>query len=124
MKSGKLALFGREWAFPEAVRSIRLAAAQPGHLTIGLAQPQYEKSNYRGLLKLRFQVAFPGSFSNPLLYHVGFFKMTGVEAAGFVLGVLPLIISAAKHYKDVFKPFNRYRKFAPELELYYQQLRT
>jgi hypothetical protein len=50
--------------------------------------------------------------------------MTGVEAAGFVLGVLPLMISAAEHYEDVFRPFNRYRKFAPELELYQQQLGT
>ncbi|PMD42142.1 hypothetical protein L207DRAFT_564528 [Hyaloscypha variabilis F] len=50
--------------------------------------------------------------------------MTGVEAAGFVLGILPLMISAAEHYEDVFGPFNRYRKFAPELELYQQQLGT
>ncbi len=50
--------------------------------------------------------------------------MTGVEAARFVLGVLPLMISAAEHYGDVFRPFNRYRKFAPELELYQQQLGT
>jgi hypothetical protein len=35
MKLGQLALrFGREWAFIEAVRSVRLAAAQPGHLTV------------------------------------------------------------------------------------------
>jgi hypothetical protein len=51
-------------------------------------------------------------------------RMTGVEAAGFVLGVLPLMISAAEHYEDVFRPFKRYRKFAPELELYQQQLGT
>jgi hypothetical protein len=50
--------------------------------------------------------------------------MAGVEVAGFVLGVLPLLISAAEHYEDVFKPFKRYRKFAPELELYQQQLGT
>jgi hypothetical protein len=55
---------------------------------------------------------------------VGIVEMTGVEAAGFVLGVLPLMISAAEHYEDVFRPFNRYRKFAPELELYQQQLGT
>ena len=50
--------------------------------------------------------------------------MTGVEAAGFVLGVLPLLISAAEHYEDAFRPFERYRKFAPELKLYQQQLGT
>lgn len=49
--------------------------------------------------------------------------MTGVEAAGFVLGVLPLLISAAEHYDEAFRPFERYRKFAPELKLYQQQLR-
>jgi hypothetical protein len=50
--------------------------------------------------------------------------MSGVEAAGFVLGILPLLISAAEHFDDVFKPFKRYRKFAPELESYQQQLGT
>jgi hypothetical protein len=50
--------------------------------------------------------------------------MSGVEAVGFVLGILPLLISAAEHYDDVFKPFKRYRKFAPELENYQQQLGT
>ena len=48
--------------------------------------------------------------------------MAGVEAAGFVLGILPLMISAAEHYEDVFRPFKRYRKFATELDLYQQQL--
>jgi hypothetical protein len=50
--------------------------------------------------------------------------MTGVEAAGLVLAVLSLMISTAEHYEDVFRPFNRYRKFAPDLELYQQQLGT
>jgi hypothetical protein len=50
--------------------------------------------------------------------------MAGVEAAGFVLGVLPLMISAAEHYEDVFRPFKRYRKFATELDQYQQQLGT
>lgn len=48
--------------------------------------------------------------------------MSGIEAVGLVLGVLPLLISAAEHYDDVIKPFKRYRKFAPELENYQQQL--
>lgn len=48
--------------------------------------------------------------------------MSGIEAAGLVLGVLPLLISAAEYYDTVTRPFKRYRKFVPELELYQQQL--
>lgn len=50
--------------------------------------------------------------------------MSGVEVIGVVLGVLPLLISAAEHYEDVFKPFKRFKKYAPELEQYQQQLKT
>jgi len=50
--------------------------------------------------------------------------MTGIEVVGLVFGTLPLLISAAEHYEDVFRPFKRYRKFAPELESYQQQLGT
>ncbi len=50
--------------------------------------------------------------------------MSGLEVVGVVLGVLPLLISAAEHYEDVFKPFKRFKKCAPELELYQQQLKT
>lgn len=42
---------------------------------------------------------------------------------GVVFGVLPLLISAAEHYDDVFKPFRRFNKCAPELEIYQQQLK-
>lgn len=48
--------------------------------------------------------------------------MSGAEAVGLVLGILPLLISAAEHYDDVFRPFKRYRRFAPELESYQQAL--
>ena len=48
--------------------------------------------------------------------------MTGIEAVGLVLGVLPLMISTAEHYEDVFRPFKRYLRYAPELRLYQQQL--
>lgn len=34
------------------------------------------------------------------------------------------MISAAEHYEDVFRPFKRYLKYAPELKLYQQQLGT
>jgi hypothetical protein len=50
--------------------------------------------------------------------------MSGFEVVGVVLGVLPLLISAAEHYEDVFKPFKRFKTCAPELELYQQQLKT
>jgi hypothetical protein len=50
--------------------------------------------------------------------------MSGFEVVGVVLGVIPLLISAAEHYDDVFKPFKRFKKYAPELELYQQKLKT
>jgi hypothetical protein len=50
--------------------------------------------------------------------------MSGFEVVGVVLGVLPLLISTAEHYNDVFKPFKRFKRCAPELELYQQQLKT
>ncbi|CZR60754.1 uncharacterized protein PAC_10650 [Phialocephala subalpina] len=48
--------------------------------------------------------------------------MSGAEAVGLVLGILPLLISTAEHYRDVLKPFKRYQNFAPELEIYQLQL--
>jgi hypothetical protein len=50
--------------------------------------------------------------------------MSGFEVVGVVLGVLPLLISAAENYEEVFKPFKRFKRCAPELELYQQQLKT
>jgi hypothetical protein len=47
-----------------------------------------------------------------------------VEAVGLVLGALPLLISAAEHYEDVFKPFHRYRNYAPEVDRFRRQLKT
>ena len=66
----------------------------------------------------------PTDFLVSSLHLSGNTKMTGVEAVGFVLGVLPLMISAAEHYEDVFRPFKRYRRFAAELDQYQQQLGT
>ncbi len=48
--------------------------------------------------------------------------MSGFEVVGVVFGVLPILISAAEHYEDVFRPFKRYKKFAPELEEYQKKL--
>jgi hypothetical protein len=50
--------------------------------------------------------------------------MSGVEAVGLVLGILPLVISAAEHYEDAFKPFKRYLKYAPALQNYRELLAT
>lgn len=43
--------------------------------------------------------------------------MSGAEAvAGLVIGVLPLLISAAEHYNDCFQAFRRYRKLTSEVK--------
>ena len=49
--------------------------------------------------------------------------MSGVEAASFVLAVLPLLISAAEHYDDCIRPVLRYRKIAAEVKLFQRQLK-
>jgi hypothetical protein len=76
------------------------------------------------LVKIVVGADFPPIYSLSSLQLEENAGMAGVEAAGFVLGILPLIISTAEHYEDVFRPFERYRKFAIELDLYQQQLRT
>ena len=38
-------------------------------------------------------------------------EMSGVEVIGLILGGLPLIISAAEHYKKVFEPLVRWKRF-------------
>lgn len=49
--------------------------------------------------------------------------MSGAEAvAGLVLGVLPLLVAAAEHYEDIFRPFTRYRKYAQELKKFQKVL--
>lgn len=37
--------------------------------------------------------------------------MSGVEVIGLVLGGLPLVISAAEHYKKGFEPLARWKRF-------------
>lgn len=50
--------------------------------------------------------------------------MSGAEAvAGLVIGVLPLLISAAEHYNDCFQAFRRYRKFTSEVKEFRQQFK-
>lgn len=49
--------------------------------------------------------------------------MSGVEvAAGFVLAVLPLLISAIEHYDDVLSKFKRYKKVASEFNRFNDEL--
>jgi len=43
--------------------------------------------------------------------------MSGVETVlGLVIGVLPLLISAAEHFDDCLRPFIRYKNFAKEAD--------
>ena len=48
--------------------------------------------------------------------------MSGVEVAGIVLAVLPLLISAAEHYDGCIRPILRYRKITEEVNLFQRQL--
>ena len=48
--------------------------------------------------------------------------MSGIEVAGIALAVLPLFISAAKHYDSALTPFTRYKRFAKEAKTYSKQL--
>jgi hypothetical protein len=48
--------------------------------------------------------------------------MSGAETIiGLVLGVLPLLVSTAEHYDDVFQPFRRYKRFSKELKKFQQE---
>lgn len=42
------------------------------------------------------------------------------EAAGLVLAVLPILIHAAEHYNEVFRPFQRYKNCAKEVKQFHQ----
>ena len=48
--------------------------------------------------------------------------MSGIEVAGVALAVLPLLISAAKHYDSALTPFTRYKRFAKEAKTYSKEL--
>ena len=50
--------------------------------------------------------------------------MAGVETAGLVLAVLPLLISSLQQYDHVTSCFARYRNFAPEVNRYQLRLKT
>ena len=42
--------------------------------------------------------------------------MSGIEAAGLALAILPLIVSAVQHYEDCFRPFLKYKRFTKEAD--------
>src|SRR6266511_3978537 len=44
-----------------------------------------------------------------------FMSMSGVEVAGLVFGVLPLIVSAVGNYEAAFRPFLTYSRHCKEL---------
>jgi hypothetical protein len=48
--------------------------------------------------------------------------MSGAETViGLVLGVLPLLVSTAERYDDVFRPFRRYKRFSKELKKFQRE---
>ena len=48
--------------------------------------------------------------------------MSGVEAAGLVLGAIPLIVSAAEHYREGFEPLREWWKFETEFQSFVEEL--
>lgn len=44
--------------------------------------------------------------------------MSGIEVAGLALAILPLIVSAAEHYENCFRPFLQYKSFAKEADFF------
>ena len=49
--------------------------------------------------------------------------MSGAETvAGLTVGVLPLLIAAAEHYDQCFRPFVRYKRIAKEADHFRNQL--
>ena len=48
--------------------------------------------------------------------------MSGVEAAGLALAILPVLLSAANHYNECLSPFLRYKKFTREAKRYCLEL--
>ena len=41
-----------------------------------------------------------------------------MEPAGLAVAILPLIVSAAQHYEDCFRPFLKYKRFAKEADAF------
>ena len=50
--------------------------------------------------------------------------MSGVEALGLLLGVVPLLTSAIEHYDDVLRPIHRYRQFNSKSQMFCDEFET
>lgn len=50
--------------------------------------------------------------------------MSGVEAAGFILAAIPLVISFVEHYAEGVRTINRWRKYDRELKSLCRRLRS
>ena len=50
--------------------------------------------------------------------------MSGAEALGLLLGVVPVLISAIEHYDDVLRPIHRYRKFNSRSQMFCDEYET
>ena len=50
--------------------------------------------------------------------------MSGIEAVGLLLGILPLIVSVIEHYDDVLRPIHRYRQFTWKTQRFCDELET
>jgi hypothetical protein len=48
--------------------------------------------------------------------------MSGLEAVGLVLAVLPLLVATVEHYDDVLRPFKRYKNFNSEIKRFKNEL--
>lgn len=50
--------------------------------------------------------------------------MSGVEALGLLLEIVPLLISAIEHYDDVLRPIHRYREYTTKSQRFCDELET
>lgn len=50
--------------------------------------------------------------------------MSGIEAAGLALAILPLFVSTIEHYDDILRPLSRYRNFTSKVQRFIDELET
>ena len=50
--------------------------------------------------------------------------MSGIEAAGLALAILPLFISTIEHYDDILRPLSRYKNFTSKVQRFIDELET
>lgn len=44
--------------------------------------------------------------------------MSGIEAVGLALAIIPLMVSARQRYEDCFRPFLKYERFTKEADVF------